>query len=282
MSGFAQIIYRFIPMNTSAAFFDSHCHFDFTAFDADRSAVWQTCQQLGVQRLLIPGVAPAQWEVAEQMCNQYPGLCYAVGIHPWWIEQLELVDQTKQQQLVDLLHRTFTFAPKFCVAVGECGLDKTIVTSLDLQQNLLILQIELANHFRKPVIVHCVKAQNELIALCKHHRPRYGGVIHAFSGSYEMARQFVDLGFCLGIGGTITYGRAQKTRAAVKRLPLECLLLETDAPDMPLYGRQGARNSPEFIPLVAQALADLRGIALAEVAAVTWNSATQLFGIGTP
>ena len=102
-------------------------------------------------------------------------------------------------------------------------------------------------------------------------------MIHAFSGSYEVAQQYVELGFYLGIGGSITYERAQKTRAAAAKIPLAFLVLETDAPDMPLHGKQGQRNSPEYLPQIAQVLADLRGITIEEVAAATCCNAQRLF-----
>ncbi|HEY0892744.1 MAG TPA: TatD family hydrolase, partial [Cellvibrio sp.] len=145
------------------------------------------------------------------------------------------------------------------------------------QQQLLTIHIDVANQLHKPLIIHCVRAHNELIALLKKSKAQVGGVIHAFSGSYEVAQQYVDLGFYLGIGGTITYERAQKTRAAAAKIPLECLVLETDAPDMPLYGKQGQRNSPVNIPQIAQVLADLRGIAIDEIAAATSRNAMRLF-----
>jgi TatD DNase family protein len=152
-----------------------------------------------------------------------------------------------------------------------------IATPLELQQQLLAIHIEVANQLRKPLIIHCVRAHNELIALLKKNKAEVGGVIHAFSGSYEVAQQYVELGFYLGIGGTITYERAQKTRAAAAKIALEFLVLETDAPDMPLQGKQGQRNSPENIPQIARVLADLRGVTVDEIAAATNHNAMQLF-----
>ncbi|MGV8835398.1 TatD family hydrolase [Cellvibrio sp.] len=270
-------------------FFDSHCHFDFVEFNADRAALWQACNAQGITQLLIPGVTPDQWQTAAQLCLQYAGLCYAAGIHPHWIERQpwfqvdtnNLLDNSVREKIAALIQQEFNLSTKVCaarcVAVGECGLDKMIATSFELQQQLLTIHIDVANQLRKPLIIHCVRAHNELIALLKKNKAEVGGVIHAFSGSYEVARQYVDLGFYLGIGGTITYERAQKTRAAAAKIPLECLVLETDAPDMPLYGKQGQRNSPEYIPQIAQVLADLRDIAVDEIAAVTCCNTMRLF-----
>lgn len=270
-------------------FFDSHCHFDFIEFNADRAALWPVCNAQGITRLLMPGVTPEQWQRAAQLCVQYDGLFYAAGIHPHWIEQQpwfqkdneNLLDGGTREKIAALIQYEFVRAANVnathCVAVGECGLDKMISTSFELQRQLLVIHIELANQLHKPLIVHCVRAHNELIALLKKSKANYGGVIHAFSGSYEVAQQYVALGFYLGIGGTITYERAQKTRAAVTKIPLEFLVLETDAPDMPLQGKQGQRNSPAYIPQVAQVLADLRGMTKHEIVEATTRNAMRLF-----
>lgn len=273
-------------------FFDSHCHFDFIEFNADRAALWQACNAKGITRLLMPGVAPEQWQTAAQYCAQYSGLFYAAGIHPHWIQQQpwfktgneSLLDCAIREKIAGLICNEFLYSANVngthCVAVGECGLDKMTAASFELQQQLLALHIEVANQLQKPLIIHCVKAHNELIAVLKKHKPKWGGVIHAFSGSYEMAQQYVDMGFYLGVGGTITYERAQKTRAAVAKIPLEWLLLETDAPDMPLQGKQGRRNSPCYIPQIAQVLATLRGVTTQEIAEATNRNAMRLFRCG--
>ncbi|WP_062063420.1 TatD family hydrolase [Cellvibrio sp. OA-2007] len=270
-------------------FFDSHCHFDFAEFNADRASLWHACRDLGVTHLVMPGVAPEQWHTAAQLCGQYEGLYYAVGIHPHWIEQqlwfarnaAGLLDMPMQEKIITLMHeallQSYREGKTHCVAIGECGLDKRIATPMALQEQLLNIHIDMANQCDKPLIVHCVHAHNEMIALLKKNKPQAGGVIHGFSGSYDIAQQYVGLGFYLGVGGTITYERAQKTRAAVTKIPLEYLLLETDAPDMPLQGKQGRRNSPEYIPQVAQVLADLRGTSIDEIAVATSCNAMGLF-----
>lgn len=270
-------------------FFDSHCHFDFVEFNTDRTVLWHACNALGITHLLMPGVTPDQWQTAAQLCARYDGLFYAAGIHPHWIEQQlwfqkdigGLLDTATQEKITALIHHEFTFSAKVgathCVAVGECGLDKMITTPLELQQQLLAIHIKVANQIRKPLIIHCVRAHNELLALLKKSKVNCGGIIHAFSGSYEVAQQYVALGFYLGVGGTITYERAQKTRTAVAKIPLEFLVLETDAPDMPLQGKQGQRNSPEYIPEIAKVLAELRGVTIREIADMTRSNAERLF-----
>lgn len=270
--------------------FDSHCHFDFSDFNTDRAAVWQRCKTRGITGLLMPGVSPEQWPNLAEICTHFPDFVYAAGIHPHWLEHQKWYPKNTQALLVNqtLRHietilcvemtRAQQKGVSKCVAVGECGLDKLIATPLSLQRQILEVHIDLANQLHKPLIIHSVKTHNELLSCFKQNPPRYGGVIHAFSGSLETARQFLARGFLLGVGGTITYERAQKTRHALRNISLEYLLLETDAPDMPLSGQQGDRNSPEYLPRIAQCLADLQGIGIDQVAEATYQNARRLFG----
>lgn len=265
-------------------FFDSHCHFDFADFDQDREKVWHDCNARGIQQLIIPGVEPEQWQTAAAIAEQHKNIFIGVGLHPHWVQtsgiKKDLVADDVaaylsqlREQLQNNIHQ------KKCVAIGECGLDTFIETPMDLQQQVLEVHLQLAQEVELPLIIHCRKAHNELFALLQQYHLPAGGVIHAFSGSYELAARYWTMGFRLGIGGTITYERAQKTRRAVKQLPLEAILLETDAPDMPLSGKQGERNSPENILAIAQTLADLRGETLATIAAQTTRNAQTLFKI---
>lgn len=257
---------------------DSHAHFDFPCFGADiddhkRAQIWQRCQGLGVQKLIIPGTHPEQWLRAQTISQAYTGLYFAVGLHPWWANEW----QTKLApgDLKDQIHSFIKNSQ--CVAIGECGLDKTIETPLAVQQEWLAAQLTIAHNYQLPVIIHSVKTHNEVIQQLKKMHHHCGGVIHAFNGSYEIAKAYWDMGFYLGIGGTITYPRANKTREGVKKMPLESLLLETDAPDMPLNGRQGEANSPEFLPEVAQCLAQLRNVDFETIAAQTTENTLKLF-----
>lgn len=270
----------------SRALFDSHCHFDFPEFDADREQIWAGCRMLGIEQLMIPGVSPDQWARAEKIAQQLPGIYFSAGVHPWFIEhslpqiRISGFSATDAQQLREQL--AFWLAKPQCRALGECGLDGAIDVPLDLQMTLLECQLRLARELNKPLILHCRKAHNEMMQLLAREPLPAGGVIHAFSGSLEMAQHYWKLGFYLGIGGTITYERASKTRAAVTAMPLESLLLETDAPDMPLAGYQGQRNSPEKLLRVAQCLAELRGENLEYVALQTTTNAERLFNLADP
>lgn len=262
-------------------FFDSHCHFDFPEFDPDRMQVWQGLGSLGVAGLLVPGVAPSQWPGAQALSHQLSGCYFALGIHPWWIDQIATDTaalDTYARQIHTIITKENTSDQSRCLAIGEAGLDKTIGTPLEQQLALLGWHIDLANDLDLPLIVHSVRTHNELISHCKRHRPVRGGVVHAFNGSYETAMQLIDLGFYLGAGGAISYPHANKTRTAFTRVPLGAVLIESDAPDMPLHGRQGQRNSPEHIPTIARILAELRGEDPEVLAAQLWQNHCHLFG----
>ncbi len=261
--------------------FDSHCHFDFDAFDSDRADIWRRCNEAGIDQLLIPGVAPDQWPTAAKVAREYQGLYYAVGLHPWWLKDAFNLDQLNSRQLEDMAEKLASAAHETgCVAIGECGLDLIHdADSQKAQERVLAMHLEVAQEVELPTVIHSVKAHNPLIRLLKEYPLERGGVIHAFSGSLEMGQEYWDLGFYLGIGGTITYERAKKTRSAVEQLPLEALLLETDAPDMPLCGHQGERNSPERLPEIAQVLAELRKQSVAEISAQTTANSRKLFGL---
>ena len=268
-----------LSVSVLPALIDSHCHFDFAAFDGDRSEVWAAARKLGVEQLIIPGVAPDQWQAATTISADYPGIYCAAGIHPWWVKALvgARLAEVDLDRLRNTLRQALTASPY--VAVGECGLDKFTDSDFPLQQTLFAMQVEMACELNKPLIIHCRKAHNEVIALLRRHRPSAGGVIHAFSGSTQIAETYIELGFYLGIGGTITYDRAHKTRQTVCEVPLGALLLESDAPDMPLCGRQGERNSPQYLPDTARVLAELRQQSVADIARQTTENSRRLFGL---
>ncbi|MBY6189069.1 TatD family hydrolase [Microbulbifer agarilyticus] len=262
------------------AFIDSHCHFDFDAFSEDRAQVWSRCRQAGVQSLVIPGVSIPQWRQLFALVHSEPDWYGAVGVHPWWVKELAIAPADVRRAVVERVEheRQRSGEVSRCVAVGECGLDANIETPLEQQLPVFEAQLDAARALSLPVIVHSVRAHADVLRILKKFSLEEGGVIHAFSGSREIAEEYVRLGFYLGVGGTITYERAAKTRRALSDIPLEKLLLESDAPDMPLAGRQGERNSPEYLPQIAQTLAELRGISPEQVIAQTGKNACTLFG----
>lgn len=253
---------------------DSHCHLDLPEFEPDWQDVLHRALENGVQRILLPGTTQAGWQRQHKMAAEHEQLDFAFGWHPYFFP-----DNPKQaiNALREWLQAT-TIAP---LAIGEIGIDGAVETPVDEQQTFFEAQLQLANEWQLPVILHHRRSHHLLLESLKRCRFQHGGVVHAFSGSEQVAQQYIEAGFKLGIGGTITYSRAQKTRQTVAGIPLDHLLLETDAPDMPMAGRQGVRNEPQFIGEVANTLAELKGVTLAEVAERTSANYFDLFGSRT-
>lgn len=252
---------------------DTHCHLDFPVFDSGRAALLAECRQLGVGEYIIPAVGEENWGRVMALAAEHDGISYALGVHPWYVGgQTPAVLTRLQQRLAE--------RPRGLVAVGECGLDLRSHVPQEGQLEMFEAQVELAKEHELPLIVHSVRANDTVAKILRRLRPACGGVIHAFSGSLQQAEAFWQLGFRLGIGGVISFERANKTREAVRDMPLEALLLETDAPDMPLQGQQGAPNTPANLPIIAQLLADLRQQPLAHVASVLHESTLRTFQLG--
>lgn len=251
---------------------DSHCHFDFANFEHDRNAHWQRAQAAGVHRLVIPGIEAKQWPTLPVLCAAHRGLYYAVGLHPWWLAQ---APDNWHTQLVTALERAKTDAR--CVAIGECGLDNQLTVPLAAQEAALVDQLKLAIEYQRPVILHSYRTHDRILKWLRRY-PVVGGVLHGFSGSQQQAEAFWQLGIHLGVGGSITYSRANKTRQAIAALPISALVLETDAPDMPLYGFQGQNNHPAQLPRVLTALAQLRQQSETTLAKQLEANVNQLFG----
>ncbi|AWH51603.1 DNAase [Stenotrophomonas sp. SAU14A_NAIMI4_5] len=249
---------------------DSHCHLDASEFDPDRTAVIERARAAGVQAQVVPAVTAASWPKLREVCQQAPGLYPAYGLHPMF-----LADH-RPEHLGQL--REWVERERPC-AIGECGLD-FFVEGLDAeaQQDYFIGQLKLARDFDLPVIVHARRAVDAVIAAIR----RIGGlrgVVHSFPGSPEQAAQLHKLGFLLGLGGPLTYQRAQRLQRLVREMPLEQLLLETDAPDQPDAGIRGQRNEPARLSVIARHVAALRGTDVETVAAATSENARRLFAL---
>jgi TatD DNase family protein len=252
---------------------DSHSHFDQAEFDADRDAALARAHAAGVTRQVVPAVDAAGWPKLRSICASAPGLHPAYGLHPICLRNHR---PPHLQQLRGWLDRGSAPRP---VAVGECGLDY-FIDGLDREQQQAYFdaQLRLAREFELPVIVHARRAVDAVIASVRrvgHLR----GVVHSFSGSPEQARQLWDLGFLIGLGGPVTYERANRIRKVAATIPLEQLLLETDAPDQPNAGHQGERNEPSRLRQVLAVIAQLRGVDEEMVACETTANAERLFGI---
>jgi TatD DNase family protein len=247
---------------------DSHSHLDAPEFDADRAAVIARARAAGVMEQIVPAVAQASWAGLRMLARTETGVYPAYGLHPMYLaehspEHLDALRNWIEQERP--------------VAVGECGLDFYLPDlDAETQRYYFRAQLELAREFQLPVIVHARRAVDEVIA-CVRRVGKLTGVIHSFSGSTEQARQLWDLGFMLGLGGPITYPRASRLRNLVATMPVEHLLLETDAPDQPVFGHQGQRNEPMRLTDVLLIAAALRGSEPATLAAQTRENAARLF-----
>ncbi|TAK39864.1 MAG: TatD family deoxyribonuclease [Lysobacteraceae bacterium] len=249
---------------------DSHSHIDADEFDADRAAVVERARAAGVARQVVPAVDAISWPKLRDVCAAIEGLFPAYGLHPTF-----LAGHAPQHlgQLREWIERERP------LAVGECGLDH-FVEGLDraAQLHYFEAQLEIAREFDLPVIVHARRAVEEVLLAIR----RVGGlrgVVHSFSGSRQQAEQLWENGFLVGLGGPVTYARARRIRRLAASMPLQYLLLETDAPDQPDCHTQGQRNEPARLTAVLDAIAVIRDQDPAEIAAITTANAERLFNL---
>jgi len=226
---------------------DSHCHLDDSSFDSDRLQVIDSAKQQGVQIQIIPAIDVLSWERIKNICNQFKNLYAAVGLHPCYAHQPRDISALENWLLT---HKS--------VAIGECGLDYFIPDADRAQQQWFFSrQLAIAQTFDLPVILHARRSVDDVINNINKFK-NLRGVVHSFVGSEQQAKRLIDRGFLLGFGGTLTYPRANRLRKLIQTLPLESILLETDAPDQPLFGKQGQRNEPAFLVHILNTIAQLR------------------------
>ncbi len=237
---------------------DTHCHLDAPEFGNRQAELIHAAHEAGVHQMVIPAVEAGNFAVVQRLCAQHAGCVAAYGIHPLYVAQAGAEDLAR---LRDFLTR------ERAVAVGEIGLDGFVSSpTLAEQENLFVAQLKLAREFDLPVLLHIRRAQDQVLKHLRQIKVR-GGIAHAFNGSRQQAEEFIKLGFKLGFGGAMTYPRALQIRHLAATLPLDSLVLETDAPDIPpAFLARGEPNQPAYLPQIAQTLADLRGIPLAEIA----------------
>jgi len=252
---------------------DSHCHLDAPGFDGDRAAVIARAKAAGVATQVVPAITATSWPKLREVCAADASLHPAYGLHPMFLSE------HRPGHLPEL--RTWLERERPC-AIGECGLDFFIEgLDADAQRHYFDGQLRLAREFDLPLIVHARRAVDQVI----HALRRTGGlrgVVHSFSGSPQQARQLWDLGFLIGLGGPLTYPRANRLRTLAATMPLDYLLLETDAPDQPDAGIRSQRNEPARLAKVAACVAELRGQAVEEIAAQTTANARHLFNLPNP
>ena len=246
---------------------DTHCHLDAAEFDADRDAVYAAAMAAGVGRIVVPGVTVNRNFRPKSTIAEYPACVEAYGIHPLYVDQSSLEDLPR-------LRGWLQQAPP--VAVGEIGLD-FYVAGLDTerQTHYFVEQLKLAREFDLPVLLHVRRAVDPVLKQLRRIGVR-GGIAHAFNGSRQQADEFIKLGFVLGFGGTMTFDGSTRIHELARTLPLESIVLETDAPDIPPAWLNRGRNSPAELPRIADTLAELRGLSRNEVVAATAANARRI------
>jgi TatD DNase family protein len=266
-------------------YIDTHCHLYDEAFDADRDEAVQRALDAGVTTMLLPDIDSTSTPLLEALLQQYPTVFRPMaGLHPTSVKE-------DFEQELQHVHNILYSSPKLgegdprnegggVCAVGEIGMDLYWDRTFEAQQReVLRTQMLWAEELDLPVALHIRKAHNEVFGLLRDlNRHTYRGVMHCFGGSVQEAQRAVEMGFHLGIGGVVTFKNAGMAEV-VKSVPLERLLLETDAPYLSPVPHRGQRNESSYIPLIAQRIADLRGITVDEVAEVTTTSARKLFNL---
>lgn len=262
-----------------AAMIDTHCHLDFEPLVSDLPGHLAEARQAGVTGFVLPSVHPDGWGGIAAIAGEHAGVCAAFGIHPL---HAGLLDHR-------LAGRLESFA-RGGVAIGETGLDTTIGVPLELQEQAFREQTRLAVRMGLPLLVHCRKAFARTLAILRQERAEtVGGIMHAFSGSCEMAREFARLGFAISLCATVTRPDAARIHRLARELPQELLVLETDSPDLPPFCHRGQPNRPAWLAETLAAVASLRSMPPDELARTcTANTlrvlplAASLIPAGTP
>ena len=255
---------------------DTHCHLDAAEFAADRDAVVAASRAAGVSALVIPAVEAANFRAVRDCCQRYPQCYPAYGLHPLYLERAGDADlATLRRWLGDELGGA---TPP--VAVGEIGLD-FYAPGFDAasQESFFVEQLKIARDFDLPVLLHVRRAVDQVLKCLRRIGVRRG-IAHAFNGSRQQADEFIRLGFKLGFGGAMTFPGSTRIRALASSLPLDAIVLETDAPDIPPCWLDGGRNTPVELPRIADTLAELRAMPSAPLCAATTANALTLLPLG--
>ena len=255
-------------------YFDSHCHLDridLDDFDNDFSQLLKTIEQDDVTRMLCIGVNLESFDTMHHCVSAYQHIFCTAGVHP----DYEKVREPSVEELCKLAEHDKV------VAIGETGLDYFHQSGdLDWQRNRFVIHIEAARECGLPLVIHTRDAREDTLSLLRQHRAQeVGGVLHCFTEDWEMARAAIELGFYISISGIVTFHQAQNVRDMAKQIPLERLLIETDAPWLSPAPHRGKTNHPGRVKLVAEKLAEIRGESLESIARTTFQNANTLFGL---
>lgn len=247
---------------------DTHTHLDHPAFAPDFEQMLERARTAGVSAMIVAAIRASGWTSQGQLCADRPQLYPAYGLHPMFMPEHSEQDLTRLDNLLE---------QGDAVAVGECGLDFYIPEpDKERQQRFFEAQLELAQQYRLPVIIHARKAVEQVILTLRRY-PGLTGVLHSFSGSRQQAERLMEMGFMLGFGGPSTYSNAHRLRSLIAWLPCNALLLETDAPDQPAATHRGERNEPAYLPEILSTIAQLKGMSTEQLAEQTTGNARRLF-----
>ncbi len=250
---------------------DTHCHLDSAEFSGIVPDLLSRSRSKGIQTFIVPGVREKWWPALFTLCLEHEGLFAAPGLHPLFTKHHKADHLEKLLKLCQNKH---------VIAVGEIGLDFfDSSASRQTQQKLFDEQLYIASKAHLPILLHVRKAHDQVLASLRKKKFAHGGIVHAFSGSSQQANQYIQLGFGIGIGGTVTFSRAKKIRKLAKELPQSSLVLETDAPDMSGAAHKGEVNLPEYLIENLEMLAIIRGEKAEYTAEYTSENAKRILGL---
>lgn len=252
--------------------FDTHAHYDDEAFDSDREELFHQMGEAGIDFVVNIGANMASSENTAALCDKYPFMYGAVGVHPNDAEEINEESIARLRKLTE---------KEKVVAIGEIGLDYYWPEpDHDIQKRALEAQIALAKEVKLPIVIHSREAAKDTKdILSALHAGENGGVIHCFSYGKEMAREFIDMGFCIGVGGVITFKNGKKLKEVVEYTPMDRILLETDCPYLAPVPYRGKRNSSLYLPYVAEEIARIKNISYEEVLKITMGNAKRMYHI---
>jgi TatD DNase family protein len=251
---------------------DTHCHLEAAEFGGEEDAIAQNAAKLGVAQIVIPSVDRSSFDAVPKLAKRHANCSYALGIHPLYVPNSPDGDLEALRSAI-----AASMQDSRLVAVGEIGLDFFIPEHAqaplrERQEHFLVEQLKMARDFGLPVLLHLRRSHDIVLKYLRRIRPP-GGIAHAFNGSFQQAQAFIELGFKLSFCGTVTHERALQIRRLAAELPLDFIVLETDAPDLPPSWLRNLRNSPEELPRIGAALAQLRGMMPEDLAQATGSNA---------
>lgn len=252
---------------------DTHAHYDDEQFDADRESLLAQMQDAGIGLIVNAGSTVPSWDKIIKLTEEYPFLYGAIGVHP---DEVGALDEEQFARMSALLDQ------EKIIALGEIGLDYYWDNeSHDLQKKWFIRQLELARGKNMPVIIHSREAAADTMEIMKQYAAGMRAVIHCYSYSAEMAKEYVKMGYSIGVGGVVTFKNAKKLKQVVQEIPLSSIVLETDCPYLAPVPYRGKRNCSLYLPYVAEQIAELKGVTVEEVKRQTEINSRELYGLGT-